>query len=151
MIKKIKNIIRWVPVLWKDRDFDHVYLLIILRQKLKHMEEFFRSEYAYKINSKRDANNIHKCILLLNRLIEDEYTAFDTYYKKWGEIEFRFEDVDNELSQLFIDIENVKTKEDKERETKEFRKCCQHEEDLRNQDLSYLFKIMRKHIRTWWD
>ena len=44
-LKKIKNIIRWIPVLWKDRDWDDWYIYKILQKKI----EYQRKEIIYRI------------------------------------------------------------------------------------------------------
>ena len=42
-IRKIRKIIDYLPILWKDEDFDHGYITILYHYKLKrsreHMEE----------------------------------------------------------------------------------------------------------------
>jgi len=36
----IKNIIRWFPIIWKDRDYDDWYIYTILETKLKHQAKY---------------------------------------------------------------------------------------------------------------
>jgi hypothetical protein len=54
-----------------------------------------------------------KCIILLDRLINDDYIDYERG-------------------------DNI-------------RELYEKEERMINQDLDLLFKIIRKHIRTWWD
>jgi len=150
----IENVFHWVPVIWKDRNWDHYFIYVILRHKLRLMEIQIR-EYGHHVNKDRDADNIKVCVNLLDRLIADEYSemAFKRHEEKWGEADFTFTPLeeDPELSELHIDRPNVQTEEDKEQERKEFRRASEHEVKLREQDLDMLFKNMRKYIQTWWD
>ena len=150
----IENIFLWLPIIWKDRNWDHCYIYTVLRHKL-HLTEKQIREYGHHVHNERDADNIKVCVNLLDRLITDEYyeMAFKRHEEKWGEAEFRFEDVEDnpELQSLHIDHPNVRTKEDEEQERKEFRRASEHEAKLREQDLDMLFTNMRKYIQTWWD
>ena len=55
------------------------------------------------------------------------------------------------MQELHIDYPKVKTEKDSEQQTKDFKVHSKMEADLREQDLDLLFKLMRKHIQTWWD
>ena len=43
-ISRIKNLIRWFPVIWNDRDWDSEFTLDILLKKLEHQRDFFLSK-----------------------------------------------------------------------------------------------------------
>ena len=43
---RIKNIIRWIPVLWNDRDWDYHYTFEILKTKLKFQSTKLRCRSA---------------------------------------------------------------------------------------------------------
>ena len=77
--KKIKNIIRWIPVLWDDRDGDYWYIFEILKTKLKFQSEHFR-KYGYHESSERDAERMELCIRLIDR-VQNEY-YFDQLVKE---------------------------------------------------------------------
>ncbi len=149
----IENLIQWFPVIWKDRDWDHCFLYMILKYKLERMEKAFHSNKAMGLCSNKEAKKMRLCINLLKRLIEDEYNenASIEYHKKWGRPKFNWIPVDDECSSLEITHEKVKTEEDKIQEKKEFHRICDHEKNMRKQDIEYLFKYMSKHIEGWWD
>jgi hypothetical protein len=165
MIKKIRNfltsvkdglenLIIWFSIIWQDRDWDHYYLYQILRKKLINMEIYHR-KYGHSVNSTETAFEIKKCILLLNRLIDDNYDelVFKKHHKKWGEPIFNWNDCKDKKDcySLRIEQKNVKTDKDKKQESKEFERLCKHINMLKKQDIEYLFKLMNKHIQTWWD
>jgi len=151
--ESIKNVIRWVPITYKDKEWDSQYLFEIMKFKLSNMERAFR-EYGHHVNAERDADEMHKCVLLLDRVIKDEYyeNVFKHHNKKWGEPKMNFVDIGNPNGKrLDITHANVKTEEDKIKERKEFRVLCQKENDMRQQDLDLLFKTMNRKILGWWD
>ena len=142
----VQNLIRWFPVVWSDRDWDHIFFFIILRYKLRRMEKLYR-RYGNHVNSERDADNIKKCILVLNRIIDDVYhdIAFRVHEKKWGELDMSFEEDNLRLFRKNITLETI------EQERTESKKCYDLEAYLSDQDIQYLFSFMAKHVREWWD
>jgi len=150
----IKNLIIWFPVVWSDRNWDHVYIYRILRHKL-HLTEMLIRNHGIHLYHIRDANKIKVCINLLDRLINDEYHvgAFKRHHEKWGHGKFLWEDIDDDedCKTLKIEYPNVKNSKDELQEKKDFSRSSKHEIMLREQDLDYLFKQMRKRIQSWWD
>jgi len=139
LFKSFKNLITWIPIIWKDRQWDHIYLLIILKKKLSLMEEFFRYKANY-IGKEKDVDKIHICCLLLDRIIKDDYLyVYKKLEKKYGGLS-----LDNLLYPK-------RTKEEQEKYSKSFSQCAKHEDYLRKQDITYLFLIMKKHLTKWWD
>ena len=144
----IKNLIRWFPVIWNDRQWDSYYFFKIIRRKLEIMEPFYRYNAMF-LRSESEADRMKVCIMLLDRIIEDNYheMAYKKFDKKWGESEMLF----NEDGSLNIAYENVKTEEDEKNKNKDIKESHNKEEFLINQDIEYLFKILNKRIRFWWD
>jgi len=147
-----ENLFLWFSIIWKDRNWDYYYIYIILRHKL-HLTEKHIREYNNHVKAEKDADNIKKCVLILDRLIKDNYSPVEKHMEKWGDPEFKFIDIEDKpgFSSLDIIHPNVKTKEDEIQERKDFRFAINREELLKKQDLDMLFHLMRKHIQTWWD
>ena len=150
----IKNLIIWFPYIWKDRNWDHTYIYIILKYKLHLTEQLIRN-YGHHIKHIQDADKIKICINLLDRLIKDEYeeSAFQKHDKKWGKGKIRFEDCkdNHKLTELHIDYPKINTPKDKEDENKEFKRAIKHSNAMYQQDIDMLFNNMRKYIQGWWD
>jgi len=142
-IQGISNLFLWIRVIWNDRQWDHVFIYEIFRHKLHLTEQYIR-KYGHHTNNISDANRIRKCVLLLDRLINEDYhdNVFSSHYEKWGELE---------LTDKGISYPNVKTEEDEKKEREERKIKYEKENKLREQDLDMLFSIMRKHIQSWWD
>jgi len=154
LIYGIKNLWIWFPVIWKDRQWDHQYIYGVLRHKLYLTEQLIR-HHGYHVYHTKDADKIKVCVDLLDRLIKDEYheMAFKSHEKKWGRMKLNFKDSINSpgVKLAVITHPNVKTDKDKINERKDFKIASQRETELREQDLDLLFKMMRKHIQSWWD
>ena len=151
MIKKlfhnIKNIIRWLPIIWRDRDWDYGFIYEILYQKLKNMELFFRSDKVYAKDALKFAHQIMVAKNLCKRLSEDNYlhNAMFWHDKKYPEpIVFEFEPDEISGYKKLLPDKNLKR-------SQSFKKCGEHSRYMKKQDLDYLFKYMRKHIQNWWD
>ena len=67
----IKNLIRWFPIIWQDRDWDWTYLVIMLEHKLAGIEK--QLEIGNHTYWKKDWKRVHYAKLLCDRIMEDEY------------------------------------------------------------------------------
>jgi hypothetical protein len=86
-IRKIRNIFLWLPILWRDEQWDGTYVFRILDFKFKLMEENFIND-AYVADAKKCAREIHICRLLCKRLIDCEYEemSFRIWWKKMDDV-----------------------------------------------------------------
>lgn len=148
----IKNLIVWFPVIWKDKQWDHTHIYEIFKKKLELQSNSIR-KYGHHVDSKRDADNMMKCVYTLNRLLSDVYheMAFKRHKEIWGRPSYEFKSIDDNWSELFMEYPSAVTEKDKEKERKHFRRCIKHEDMLKKQDLEYLTTMMKKHIESWWD
>ena len=147
----IENLIRWFPVIWKDRDWHYGYVYVLLHHKLSSMENVI-SDGPF-VNSRKYGERIRYCKLLLKRLTDENYhdIAFMYHYKKWGEPEMDFVPIDDEFSEMVITYPNRITAEDKKWEGIEHRICMKNEQFLEKQDREQLFAMLDKYIANWWD
>lgn len=71
-VESVKNTVKWLPVIWKDKHWDHYYILEILKKKLE-----FQREYLVKNNRNLGVPNdnyyITVCLNLIERLQCDFY------------------------------------------------------------------------------
>lgn len=142
IIEGIKNLIKWFPLVWKDRDWDYHFLYEILHFKLKNMEKFFSSDKTYSVVSPKNAKQIKIARILLGRLLECDYleNAMMFYNKKYGN-----------QTIMNIDDDGVVKWVDNKKMIEEFRKCGSHSDFMEIQDNNYLFDLLKKHAHRWWD
>jgi len=144
----IINIIRWFPLIWNDNDWDSYYLFKIMGYKIKNMEQYFRV-HGHLVCSEKQAKEMKIAYLLLKRLTDDIYSdmVFKEFDEKWGKANFSI----NDDGSLNISYENEKTPEDKIERINELMKTFKKEDYLKEQDVNYLFDLMKKKILEWSD
>lgn len=71
-LQGIKNLIKWFPVIWNDRDWDHMYLLKMLEFKFSNMGLFFLNK-GICVDHKKQADVCFQLSYLCQRLREDPY------------------------------------------------------------------------------
>lgn len=149
----IRNLIKWSKLIWCDHQWDDCYIFEMLRFKLVVMEKFYSSDNAMSANAKKVARKIHICILLIDRILLNDYpTPFDERnepsfrrFQEAFERSLHSETDENGLIHLTRDYDDTPL------ERQIFKWKTEHEDNLLKQDINYLFNFMAKHIRGWWD
>jgi hypothetical protein len=70
-IKQLRKLIRWIPIIWNDRDWDYYFIYEILKQKLVDTEKYIRKDGVHMFNN-RDADSILKAIEMIEK-VQTEY------------------------------------------------------------------------------
>lgn len=70
----IKNIIRWFPVIWKDRDYDDHYIWEILKTKLRFQAKSIGDRNIHT-NAKRDSEIMFLCSSLIDKIQSEFYLS----------------------------------------------------------------------------
>jgi len=158
----VKNIFRWIPTLYNDKDWDDWYILTILQKKV----EFQRKEIIYAnrhIDVDRDNRDMTIVLNLIER-VKDEF--YNTEYLDYEKSNFRFEPVeDNEnLRSLEVDVLSERYDEFLKKYQSSARKVLKERPNLDKKDLCFyvskhnqekahdlLFRILRERMRWWWD
>ena len=81
LIKRIKHLIYWFPVIWKDYWWDDYYIIIILKHKLENMEHNFRFN-GMTTSSESIADEIK---LVINSINEYLYESEENFLSKLEE------------------------------------------------------------------
>jgi hypothetical protein len=158
----IKNIFRWIPTLYKDKDWDEWYILTILQKKI----EFQRKEIIYAnrhMQVDRDNRDMTIVLNLIERVKEEHY---GTEYLDYSDTKLRFEPVggDRELYSMEQDVISENYDEYLRKYPSSVRKVLKNKSGLDKRDLCYyvakhneekahnlLFKILKERMRWWWD
>ena len=159
--RRVKNILRWLPTIWRDRDWDDSYITEILIKKLEFTRDFYLSDKAYSAEAGNVALEIQEAIDRLHVTRDSwefyEDPALEQLEKKWGKTTFNFipykhDENGNVLSyEMKSETENVETSKDEEQYRKEFREAL---EDARKQylkDKKKAYEFIAKNIDKWWD
>ena len=130
---KVRNLIRLVPIIWKDEQWDESYVFKLLAFKFKLMEDFYNSKYAISADSKKVASEVRVCRLLCNRLITNDYDEM-------LDVEWEWETED--ILPICYGCHTIGWIADR---------WMDYEMQMRHQDLALLCKLIEKHAFTWWD
>lgn len=68
----IKNLIKWFPLVWKDRDYDHNYILYTLKFKIHNTRKLHEKNRRH-VGVEKEIHCMKVCEILLDRLIKDDY------------------------------------------------------------------------------
>lgn len=102
----------------------------------------------------RNVRNLTICQNLLKRMSTHNYgeAFYDQHDNRWGKSHhFSYPtDESKEYYRMIFHRDKCSTDKEKELEHKEFKYIMEHEEYLYKQDMDYLFRILKKHLRSWW-
>jgi hypothetical protein len=85
----IKNLIKWFPVIWKDRDWDSSYIFKIMEHKLTLQSKGIGGR-GIMMNSKRYAEIMSTCVRLMEKIREEYYHM---EYMDYHQTDYWFEDI----------------------------------------------------------
>ena len=164
-----KNIWYWLPIIWKDRHWDHSYIYYILKHKLKAQAHRLHTADLHT-SAKRDAEIIRTCVRLIDKVNEEFYAG---EYMDYHKDKHWFEPVEN--NPKLSSWESVTIEENFDDYFKKYPliykrvlkgegpfnlEGCQDDKQLIamnigqvNQQRAHklLFKIVQENISEWWD
>ena len=166
----IKNLWKWFPTIWRDRDWDDHFIFELIRVKLQKQAKYIGTKDRH-VSAKRDSEKM----ILVSKLIklqQDEFYGMeymdyhDTKYdfvptdetKKW----FTMEDtLVSENFQDYFDKYPRQYKKVMSGEINRYRRSVEEKDDKMiameiahgNQERCkrLIFKIMESEIEKWWD
>lgn len=159
------NLKRWFPIIWKDRDWDDDYIFVLLEEKLKNQAKYIATNGRH-LDANRDSQRMMTCVRLIQRVryeyyhmeyseyhesayhwddvperpnnkqlrVEELWENYDAYFKKYPRV---YKQIVNDLSQ---DQRKSKT-------AIAIRMAWENHHRARK----VLFKLLERHIESWWD
>lgn len=167
----IKNIIYWLPVIWKDRDWDTHYIYEVMKHKLKAQAKYI-GDRDFHTRAQIDAKRMRLCVKLIQACQDEPYSMEYMDYAKdrvWftpcedrpGSSLYNSEEVWENYNEFFKKYPLIYKRVMKGegpftldgRDDSDMKRIIAmniaHINQQRAQDL--LFKIMNENIRGWWD
>jgi len=154
IIKGFKNLWYWLPVIWKDNQWDYSFLYRILHHKLRAMHRFYDSDKPVTVVHNDVIEKIKECADRAYRLKEGRYLTeeLEGHREKWGDCELIFEPYDGEWFELIgMKYENANGPDENEVAQKEFELASNRSTSREDNDRLKLFNTMRDNINDWWD
>ena len=159
--RRVKNVLRWLPIIWKDRDWDDSYITEILIKKLEFTRDFYLSDKAYSAEADKVAEQIQEAIDRLHQTKDSwefyEDPAMEQLQQKWGLTSFSFEPYEYDENgdvltyEMKSKTEKVNTEEEEEQYNKEFKEASKIAHKQYMKDKKDAYKFIAKNIDKWWD
>jgi hypothetical protein len=168
-ITGVKNLWYWLPIIWKDRNWDDHYIFEILIHKLKAQSKYI-GERDIHTRAKRDSEVMMTCVRLMKKVQEEFYSMeYMDYHKTkhWFEpcedregystwesklLEENFDDYFAKYPLIYKRVmagEGVFKRDEREDDKQIIAMNIAHINHDRARKL--LFKIMEENIEGWWD
>jgi hypothetical protein len=153
----IKNLVRWFPVIWKDKDWDYYFIYKILQFKLKNQAEYI-GRRDWHTRAKRDAEKMMTCVRLIDKMNEEYYRMeYNQYYdfdmltnvKRFLEFKITRDDLDTYFAKYPLTFKKIAAEygDTEDRSSTAMLMGMNRQEKARK----LLFKILEQNISLWWD
>ena len=153
--KGIRNLIKWFPIVWKDRDYDHSYIMYTLRFKIQNTADYIEKHKRYE-GWERDVERMRLCLRLFDALEKDIFESeYNNYYETRGYVDergfYQQEVLRDDLDTYLKKYPNYYRKlSDKDKERSVWAAIMiSHARQQRASDL--LFELIKRNIYFWWD
>jgi len=158
----VKNIIRWIPVIFKDKDWDQNFIYEILKTKIKHQAKYIGGKNRH-LSSKRDSEKMMLCYRLIDKAQEDYYGSewFEYYSSKINVVPVKNKSNGYELTVTEI---SERFSEYFEKYPRIYNQVNSKYNTLTNKEKAILisninaarcnkivFKLIETEINNWWD
>ena len=171
LIRGIKKLWYWFPVIWKDRDYDDHYIFEVLKHKLKSQSKYI-GDRDFHTRAQQDARRMKLCVRLIEKVQDESYQMeYMDYHKDriWftpcedrpdsslynsETVTENFDDYFKKYPLIYKRVmngEGVFTLDG--RDEGEIKKIIAMNIAHINQErvFNLLFKILKQDIRKWWD
>lgn len=139
----IKNLYHYLPVIWRNREWDEYYIYALLAKKFERME-YLHSNHGHLVRSLRKAKQLMIAKNLAKRLVEQNYLDNALINDSDNEVDFTFEKIEDSEFVRMIDNRTQKQKD-------AFNRARKRAQAMEKQDREMLVKLMGKYLMEWWD
>jgi hypothetical protein len=159
----------WLPIIWKDRDWDGHYIFEIMKHKLQAQAQYI-GDRDFHTRAQQDARRMRLCVKLMQKVQDEDYTMEYMEYHKdrvWftdcedrpgsslmnsEQVWEKFDDYFKKYPLIYKRVmngEGVFGLEGREDDKHVIAMNIAHLNHDRARKL--LFKIMEENIEGWWD
>jgi hypothetical protein len=140
----LENLRVYGPIIWRNREWDYVFLLRLMELKFRRMSAAL--ENGYHLHNDRYARQLRVCAELCKRMLDDNYydkVSGGTRIESWttpgkisGTRQFHMQEYDKEGNIVPLKQTSLW-----------FRMADRNKAN----DLAYMTKLMGKYLFHWWD
>ena len=164
-----RNLWKWFPIIWKDRDWDDHFIFEVLKFKIKNTAKYIKKNDRY-IGCERDVQTMMTCVRLIEK-IQNQF--YDLEHTDYMDQKFSFEKIeDSDLSKLNIETTSENLSDYFSKHPNIHRRALKssitrekwHYSEVSDQTLAMwmahynhnrarkiLFSLMERNIEKWWD
>lgn len=140
--ERIKEIVLFIPILWRSYTWDYSSIYLILAHWIERMAKGLSESNIKHVGYENDVKRMRIVRHCLMRLYNDDYRwIFDDHDKRWGQLEF---------INGTIQRPGVYNEETKEQQWREYKLLAQKEDLLKKQDINMAFNLIKKYHGRWW-
>jgi len=153
--EQIKNLFKWIPVIWKQYDFDYGYALDAFKFQLSKIADFLESDKANTVEAKNSASRIRMIVRLMEKVYNEDYGC---------EYQSQIEELYGKTKTEFVpSLKNPNHYQMEEIFERKFSKKEIDEIKLKKKELFnksqekqkrahiLLWKLIEHNIQNWWD
>lgn len=151
IFKKIYKILCYLPLLWRDEDWDYEYMLLLLRHKINNLGTTILSNDIIK-ESKDVYNSTQEVVKAIDKFLKADEVFADLYSDKYDYIADRvYHDTiynDDNTTSLKAMVDGRPTSEEEDDLlTKFYQDMIKFEQEAWDN----IWDLIKQHGRTWWD
>jgi len=160
---QIRNVLKWLPIIWNQFDFDYTYSIEVFKFQLLKQAELMENN-GMLMNSEYQAKRIRTIIKLMDRVYDEYYGMeyFDTVTKLYGEFEYVFEPIgetmynpitkeEEELSEMKKVWVNEYTENELKRIDLHIGELISHAQEKQKKAHRVLWLLIEHNIQGFWD
>ncbi len=172
----VNKLVRWFPIIWKDRDWDDHYIWEILKNKLRWQAKYI-GDRDFHTRAEQDARRMRICANLIDKVQDEFYSSeyMDYHKSKWDFLDIPdkpgYKELDMEttsenfddyfkkyplaykrvLADKKLQIFGIKAREGETEVDAKQRIAMNIGYYNHNRARKLLFRIMEENIEGWWD
>lgn len=88
---QIRNVIKWLPIIWNQFDFDYRYSIDVFKFQLQKTADHLNSDKALTVSAKDNAKRLQTIIDLMDKVYDEYYGMeyYDRLIELYGEDKFK--------------------------------------------------------------
>lgn len=156
--RQIKNLIKWIPIIWNQFDFDYRYATDVFKFQLLKMADFMESDKTKCVGAKDRASRIRMIIRLMDKVYDEDYACeyqskLKELYPKEGLFDWQFVDTEKGDGSSYLKYGYELTESKKMINEINKAKDSLFKESREKQERAHklLWKLIEHNIRNWWD
>ena len=154
--RQIKNVIKWLPVIWKQYDFDYHYSLEVFKFQLLKQADFMESDRSVGMGSDIYAQKIRMVVRLMEKVYNEEYACEyqGQIRDMYGEDVLDFvtqKDGNRRLVMGYKYEHDPKYAEQRDIIDKDYNNLFKQSHHKQERAHKLLWKLVEFYIRRWWD